>query len=191
MGILKGKVAIVTGAGSGMGREEAILLAGEGAQIVATDINAAAVQAVVKEIEAIGGQAVAYAHNVAMEDEWIKVVAGTMETYGRLDVLVNNAGISLATGLLETTIEQWDKVMNINLKSTFLGMKHAIPHMQANKGDPLLIFLPLLVLQGAAAQVHTQLPKAVFACCPKPAPLIMARITFGSTRFTPALLRRR
>nr|WP_317259327.1 SDR family NAD(P)-dependent oxidoreductase [Paenibacillus sp. WQ 127069] len=61
MGILKGKVAIVTGAGSEMGREEAILLAGEGAQIVATDINAAAVQAVVKEIEAIGGQAIAYA----------------------------------------------------------------------------------------------------------------------------------
>ncbi|WP_240421228.1 SDR family NAD(P)-dependent oxidoreductase [Paenibacillus periandrae] len=150
MGILQGKVAIVTGAGSGMGREEALLLAGEGAQIVATDINAASVQAVVKEIEAIGGQAIAYAHNVAMEDEWIKVVAGTMETYGRLDVLVNNAGISLATGLLETTIEQWDKVMNINLKSTFLGMKHVIPHMQANNGGSIINISSIAGLTGSS-----------------------------------------
>ncbi|HEY4430144.1 MAG TPA: SDR family NAD(P)-dependent oxidoreductase, partial [Paenibacillus sp.] len=71
MNRLTNKVAIITGAGSGMGREEALLMSKEGATVVATDINEAAVQAVVKEIEANGGQAAAYAHNVASEEDWI------------------------------------------------------------------------------------------------------------------------
>ncbi|MNI08042.1 Cyclopentanol dehydrogenase [compost metagenome] len=135
MGIINGKIAIVTGAGSGMGREEAILLAQEGAKVVATDINETAAHAVAQEIIAAGGEAVAYKHNVAAEEEWIQVVTDTIQKYGKLDVLVNNAGISMPNGLLDTTIEQWDRVMNINLKSVFLGMKHTIPHMQTNGGS--------------------------------------------------------
>ncbi|WP_409343589.1 SDR family NAD(P)-dependent oxidoreductase [Paenibacillus sp. MBLB4367] len=150
MARLNGKVAIVTGAGSGMGREEAILLAKEGAAVAATDINLAAVQAVVREIEASGGQASAFAHNVASEDGWVTVVSDTIRTYGKVDILVNNAGVSLAAGLLETTIEQWNKVMNINLTSTFLGMKHVIPHMQANGGGSIINISSIAGLTGSS-----------------------------------------
>jgi NAD(P)-dependent dehydrogenase (short-subunit alcohol dehydrogenase family) len=138
MSRLADKVAIITGAGSGMGREEALLFAREGAKVVATDINEAAVQAVVKEIEAEGGVAMAIAHNVASEEQWISIVAAAIEVYGRIDILVNNAGISFAVGMLDTTVEQWDKVMNINLSSVFLGMKHVVPHMQKNNGGSIV-----------------------------------------------------
>ncbi|GMK49166.1 SDR family NAD(P)-dependent oxidoreductase [Paenibacillus glycanilyticus] len=138
MSRLADKVAIITGAGSGMGREEALLFAREGAKVVATDINEAAVLAVVKEIEAEGGVATAIAHNVASEEQWMSVVAAAVEAYGRIDILVNNAGISFAVGMLDTTVEQWDKVMNINLSSVFLGMKHVVPHMQKNNGGSIV-----------------------------------------------------
>ncbi|MGO4369758.1 SDR family NAD(P)-dependent oxidoreductase [Paenibacillus sp. 2TAB19] len=147
---LSNKVAIVTGAGSGMGREEALLFASQGAAVVATDINETAVQAVVSEIVASGGQAIAFGHNVASEDAWVKVVEGAIAAYGRIDVLVNNAGISLAIGLLDTTVEQWNKVMAINLTSTFLGMKHVVPHMQANKGGSIINISSIAGLTGSS-----------------------------------------
>ncbi|WP_053372651.1 SDR family NAD(P)-dependent oxidoreductase [Paenibacillus sp. FJAT-27812] len=147
---LTGKVAIITGAGSGMGREEALLFAKEGATVVATDINEAAVQAVVQEIEAGGGQAAAYAHNVSSEEAWVSVVDQTIKTYGKVDILVNNAGISHAVGLLDTTVEQWNKVMSINLTSTFLGMKHVIPHMQANNGGSIVNISSIAGLTGGS-----------------------------------------
>ncbi|CAH1201926.1 Cyclopentanol dehydrogenase [Paenibacillus plantiphilus] len=150
MAMLVDKVAIVTGAGSGMGREEALLLAREGAKVVATDINEAAVQAVVKEIEEAGGEAAAFPHNVASEDEWVKAVDGAIQKYGKVDVLVNNAGISHAAGLLETTMEQWNKVIHINLTSVFLGMKHVIPHMQTGKGGSIINISSIAGLTGSS-----------------------------------------
>ncbi|GIP36476.1 SDR family NAD(P)-dependent oxidoreductase [Paenibacillus sp. J2TS4] len=150
MALLTDKVAIVTGAGSGMGREEALLLAREGAKVVATDINEAAVQAVVKEIGSAGGEAAYFLHNVASEEDWAEVVENTVQKYGRIDVLVNNAGISLATGLLETTMEQWNKVININLTSVFLGMKHVIPTMQAHSGGSIINISSIAGLTGSS-----------------------------------------
>ncbi|MBD3921971.1 SDR family oxidoreductase [Paenibacillus sp. PR3] len=149
MSRLANKVAIITGAGSGMGREEALLFAREGAKVVATDINEAAVQAVVKEIEAEGGVATAIAHNVASEEQWVSVVAATIEAYGKVDILVNNAGISFAVGMLDTTVEQWDKVMNINLSSVFLGMKHVVPYMQQNNGGSIVNISSIAGLTGS------------------------------------------
>jgi NAD(P)-dependent dehydrogenase (short-subunit alcohol dehydrogenase family) len=84
-GLLEGKVAIVTGAGSGMGREEALLFAREGGRVIATDINEAAVQAVVEEIAVSGGEATAYRHNVASEDDWKELVDWIIQTYGKID----------------------------------------------------------------------------------------------------------
>ncbi|MBW7477216.1 SDR family oxidoreductase [Paenibacillus oenotherae] len=150
MAMLMNKVAIVTGAGSGMGREEAILLAREGARVTATDINEAAVLAVVKEIEAAGGEAIAFAHNVASEEEWVNVVNGTIQKFSKVDVLVNNAGISLAVGLLDTTMDQWNKVIQINLTSVFLGMKHVIPHMETNKGGSIINISSIAGLTGSS-----------------------------------------
>ncbi|AZS17331.1 SDR family NAD(P)-dependent oxidoreductase [Paenibacillus lutimineralis] len=150
MASMTGKVVIITGAGSGMGREEAILFAKEGANVIATDINEAAVQAVVQEIEAAGGQAVAYAHNVASEEEWVKVVDGTIQNHGKIDALVNNAGVSLPTGLLDTTVSQWDKVMDINVKSVFLGMRYVIPHMQKKQGGSIINISSIAGLTGSS-----------------------------------------
>lgn len=150
MSRLNKKVAIITGAGSGMGREEALLFAQEGAIVVATDINEDAVQAVVKEIKDMGGQATAFAHNVSSEEDWIQVVESTIQLYSKVDVLVNNAGISFAVGLLDTTVDQWNKVMNINLTSVFLGMKHVVPHMKANHGGSIVNISSIAGLTGSS-----------------------------------------
>ena len=150
MGVMNGKVAIVTGAGSGMGREEAILLAKEGAIVVLTDINEAAVQAVAQEITSNGGEATAFAHNVASEEEWIKVVDGTVQKYSKIDVLVNNAGISLAVNMLDTTMDQWNRVMNINVTSVFLGMKYVIPHMKEINGGSVVNISSIAGLTGSS-----------------------------------------
>lgn len=150
MAMLDQRVAIVTGAGSGMGREEALLLAKEGAQVVLTDINEAAVQAVAQEIVSAGGEATAISHNVASEEDWIKVVDETVQKYGKIDILVNNAGISLAVGLLETTVDQWNRVMNINVASVFLGMKHVIPHMQKSQSGSIINISSIAGLKGSS-----------------------------------------
>lgn len=132
MGRLDHKVAIVTGAGGGMGREEAILFAKEGATVVVTDIQEDKVKEVVNEIIANGGQAVGHLHDVTDEDAWARIAQETIDTYGKIDILVNNAGITINIKLHETSVEQWNKVMDINLTGTFLGMKHVIPNMMDN-----------------------------------------------------------
>lgn len=147
---MNGKVAIVTGAGSGMGLEEARLLAQEGAKVVLTDINFDAVQAVAKSIQEDGGDAIAIKHDVASEDNWSEVVAEAMSKYGKIDVLVNNAGISMAVGLLDTSMDQWNRVMNINVTSVFLGMKHVIPHMSANGGGSIINISSIAGLTGSS-----------------------------------------
>ncbi len=162
MALVKDKVAIITGAGSGMGREEALLLAQEGAYVVATDINEDAVQKVVEEIGAAGGTATAFQHNVGSEEDWIRVVDSTIQKYSKIDVLVNNAGISFPPGLLETTMEQWNRVMNINLASVFLGMKHVVPHMQ-NSGSGSIINISSIagLTGGSGAGAYTASKGAV------------------------------
>jgi len=147
---MNGKVAIVTGAGSGMGLEEARLLAQEGSKVVLTDINFDAVQAVAKSIQEEGGDAIAIKHDVASEDNWSEVVAETVNQYGKIDVLVNNAGISMAVGLLDTSMDQWNRVMNINVTSVFLGMKHVIPHMVAGGGGSIINISSIAGLTGSS-----------------------------------------
>jgi len=150
MARLQNKVAIITGAGSGMGREEALLFAREGAKVVATDINESNVAEVVEEIRAAGGEALALKHNVASEEDWTRVVSETIAAYGRVDALVNNAGISLAVPMLDLTTAQWDKVMDINLKSVFLGMKSVVPHMIENKGGSIVNISSIAGLTGGS-----------------------------------------
>lgn len=151
MNRLENKVAIITGAGSGMGREEALLFAKEGAKIVATDIQEEKLQEVVAEIKENGGKAIGIKHNVASEDQWIHVVEESVKTFGKIDVLVNNAGISGGpVALHDTTLESWNKIIEINLTGTFLGMKHVIPVMIENKGGSIVNISSIAGLTGGS-----------------------------------------
>ncbi|SDW68527.1 SDR family NAD(P)-dependent oxidoreductase [Paenibacillus sp. PDC88] len=132
MGRLTGKVAIITGAASGMGLAGAQLFAREGAKVVATDVVQDVLQEKVNEIIASGGDAVALKLDVSNPESWNVVVEETIAKYGKIDILVNNAGIHIAKGILDAEVPDWNKVMDINTSGVWLGMKAVIPHMQKN-----------------------------------------------------------
>ena len=129
-GRVEGKIALVTGAASGIGRATALLLAQEGATVVVTDVQIDKGLGVVAEIEAAGGRACFLAHDVTEEEQWRAVVGETQARFGRLDILVNNAGIGYTGSILEMTIERWRRQMAINVDGVFLGVKHGLPLMR-------------------------------------------------------------
>lgn len=135
MARVKGKVAIVTGAAMGIGAATAHMLAREGAAVVLTDIKDAEGEATAAAIRDAGGEALYLHHDVAEESEWIGVVDRAMERYGRLNVLVNNAGIGGGVRPEEETFENWRRTMSINLDGVFLGTKHALLAMK--RSDPV------------------------------------------------------
>jgi NAD(P)-dependent dehydrogenase (short-subunit alcohol dehydrogenase family) len=129
---LKDKVAIVTGAASGMGAETARIFAREGAFVVLTDVDPEGGQAVAREI---GNHATFIQHDVSKEADWARVVADTLKAHGRIDILVNNAGVS-GSDPDRLSMKTWDQQMEINAKGVFLGMRAVIPEMQkAKKGS--------------------------------------------------------
>lgn len=134
MGRLTGKVAIITGAANGMGASEAKLFAQEGAKVVATDINDNVLDEVINEIKENGGDAIGLKHNVTSEDEWKQVIQEAVTHYGKIDVLVNNAGVSSPKTIAQMEMDEWNKVMDINLNGCVIGMKYVIPEMQKAGG---------------------------------------------------------
>ncbi|MDH4136045.1 MAG: SDR family oxidoreductase [Anaerolineae bacterium] len=127
---LEGKVAIVTGAGRGIGRSIALTLARNGARGSLAARTEAELQAVQSEIESFGGQAASFPTDVSREAEVISLVRNTVERFGRLDILINNAGIGIFGPLVETTTEQWDRIMAINARGPFLLCREAIPYLK-------------------------------------------------------------
>jgi len=129
---LKDKVAIVTGAASGMGAETARIFAREGAFVILTDMDAEGGQKVAREI---GNRATFMAQDVSKEDDWARVVADTLKAHGKIDILINNAGVS-GSDPDRFSMKTWDQQMEINAKGVFLGMRAVIPEMQkAKKGS--------------------------------------------------------
>ena len=129
---LANKVAIVTGAASGMGAATARLFAREGAKVVLSDLLEAEGQEVTGSIAAAGGEARFWRHDVASEADWDAVVTGTLAAYGAVDILINNAGVS-GSDPDRLSLATWDRQMSINAKGVFLGMRAAIPVMQKAK----------------------------------------------------------
>jgi len=125
------KVAVITGASLGLGAASARMLAREGATVVLTDIRDAEGQALSQEIGRAGGQALYLHHDVASEESWQGVIEQVVARFGRLDVLVNNAGVAASAAPEEQTLEQWRWLMSINLDGVFLGTRQALLAMKA------------------------------------------------------------
>lgn len=138
MGRLDGKVALITGAARGQGESEARLFAREGARVVVSDVLVEEGQRVVSSIVASGAEAIFVKLDVTDPDEWTEIVRHTVQTYQRLDILLNNAGIAQRHGLQDTSPEEWDRVMAINARGVFLGMKYAIPAMLQSAGGSVI-----------------------------------------------------
>ena len=134
---LENKVAIITGAASGMGESAALLFAREGAKVVVADILEAQGQQVVDRIVSDGGDAIFIALDVTSEEKWQKAVEQTLVRYSRLDILVNNAGLSGAVPD-RMDLDYFDKLMSVNARGNFLGMKSVIPQMQKSGGGSIV-----------------------------------------------------
>lgn len=135
---LKDKVSLITGAASGMGRATAILFAKEGSRVVAADVDEAGGRQTVDLVHQAGGDAIFVQANVALEAEVQNMVAKTIEKYGRLDVLFNNAGVEQGVELTEMTEQEWDRVVDIDLKGVFLGCKYGIREMLKSGGGSVI-----------------------------------------------------
>ena len=147
MARLQDKVIIITGAAQGMGATHARLCIEAGAKVVLTDINTEKGQALAAEL---GNQALFIQHNVTSEDDWTQVIAATQAYFGTINVLVNNAGITQSKSILETSLDDYRRILEINQVSVFLGMKAVIPSMQASKQGSIINISSINGLVGGA-----------------------------------------
>ena len=161
MKLLEGKVALVTGAGRGIGKAIAMRYAEAGADVAFTDlvINEA-VEQTVKELEAMGVKAKAYASNAALFEETHEVVKQVVADFGRIDVLVNNAGITKDGLMMRMSEEQWDAVINVNLKSAFNFIHAVTPVMAKQRSGSIINMSSVVGVSGNAGQCNYSASKA-------------------------------
>ncbi|WP_410764713.1 SDR family oxidoreductase [Haloferax sp. DFSO60] len=152
---IEGKVALVTGAASGIGRATALRFAEEGAKVVVSDVMVDDGEQVVHEITEAGGDAAFIRADVSKADDVAELVAGTVEQFGGLDFAHNNAGIEGAGApLTEMSVEDFERVIDINLKGVFLGMKYEIPHLMERGGGAIVNTASVAGMTGGANLAH-------------------------------------
>jgi len=157
---LENKVIIITGAGSGIGKETALLFAKEGAKVVVADVNEKGGEETTADIKKNGGKAFFVKLDVTNREQSKQMVKTTLEKYGRIDVLINNAGIVQDAFLSKMTEEQWDKVINVNLKGVF-NCAQAVVEVMMNQGNGVIINTSSIVgLNGNVGQVNYAATKA-------------------------------
>ncbi len=149
MGRLDGKVCVITGAGGGMGREAAMLFTSEGAKVCAADVAVASAEETVTMCE---GEAFAFPVDVSDEGQVAAMMAATAERFGGIDVLYNNAGISPDddASILDTSVDAWERVQDVNTKGVFLCCKHGIPYLQRRGGGSVINVASFVAILGAA-----------------------------------------
>ncbi|MCK9246353.1 MAG: glucose 1-dehydrogenase [Anaerolineaceae bacterium] len=150
MSRLAGKVALITGAASnpGLGFSTACRFALEGAKLLITDIDEDGLRNCEAEIRMLGGEVISCRHDVTSESDWQRAINLIVETWGKLDVLVNNAGIAVLGRMTDMSLAAFDKQMLVNMTSVFLGTKYAIPAMQANGGGSIVNISSMVGLVG-------------------------------------------
>ena len=157
---LENKVAVITGAGSGIGKETALLFAKEGAKVVVADVNEMGGEETTADIKKNGGRAFFTKLDVTNREQAKQMVKITLEKYGRIDVLINNAGIVQDAFLSKMTEEQWDKVIDVNLKGVF-NCSQAVVEVMMNQGNGVIINTSSIVgLNGNVGQVNYAATKA-------------------------------
>lgn len=160
---LEGKVAIVTGGARGIGRAYALGLAGEGARVAVADINLPGAEEVVKEIKERGGDGLALFTDVTDEKSTLKMAKKTADAFGRIDILMNNAGFYHDMACLpfdQTSPEEWDKVMAVNLKGLFLCCRAVFPWMKAQHSGKIITVASGTVFGGVVNMIHYVTSKA-------------------------------
>lgn len=157
---LKGKTALVTGAAQGIGREIALALARAGSDVVISDVNLEKAEETAKEISAIGVKTLALKANVANFSEVEEMINKTTERFGRIDILVNNAGITRDNLIIRMKEEDWDLVIDINLKGTFNCIKAAIRPMSKQRGGKVINIASIVGVMGNAGQANYVASKA-------------------------------
>jgi len=157
---LIGKVALVTGAAQGIGKAIALLLARHGADLVVWDINLEKAEETAKEIEVLGRRAIAMKVDVASLDHVERMVEAILEKLGQIDILVNNAGITRDKLILRMTEEDWDAVLNINLKGTFNCTKTVVRHMSKQRSGKIVSIASVVGEMGNAGQANYAASKA-------------------------------
>jgi len=135
---LKEKIAMITGGASGIGRATALLMAREGAAVALTDIDEQTGAEAAAEIQAAGGRTLFVAHDVSLERSWQSAIESVVSRFGRLDVLVNNAGVAVGGPIADTSLDDWRWVMSVNLDGAFLGTKYGIRTMRENGGGSIV-----------------------------------------------------
>ena len=183
MGRLDGKVCIVTGGARGQGGAEAALFRQEGAEVVITDVLTDVGQ---QHAAAIGASFVG--HDVRSEEEWAEVVRQTIERHGRLDVLVNNAGIYERGKLLDTTVEQYRRIIDVNQLGVFLGMKAAAPTMIAQQSGSIVNISSVAGLLGSANAVAYGASKFAVRGMTKAVALELARYQIRVNSIHPGMI---
>lgn len=146
---VNGKVVIVTGAAAGIGASAAKLFAAKGATVVVTDVDRDGGEATVRDITKAGGRALLLEQDVSSEADWQRVVAATVDEFGGIDVLVNNAGIYFIRSLADTTTEAFNRLMAINVTGTWLGAKHVAPELRRRGGGSIINLSSIAGLRGS------------------------------------------
>jgi len=157
---LNGKIALVTGAAQGIGRDIALALATDGADVAICDVNLEAAQKTAADIEALGRKALALKANVAASPEVTAMIDQVVEKFGRIDILVNNAGITRDGLILRMKDEDWDLVLSINLKGAFLCTKSALKYMTKQRGGTIINIASIVGAMGNAGQANYVASKA-------------------------------
>lgn len=138
MGRVEGKIALITGGGSGLGRAFALRLAEEGARVIVTDLNVAGGEETVGLVESAGGKAAFRERNVTEEGDWESLMDWLMAEYSRLDILINNAGIILMRSIEDMTLEDFRRQNAVNIEGVFLGMKYGVGAMKKSGGGSII-----------------------------------------------------